>query len=200
MRRSFSPAKASAAITALTINGTIMNKGASRKPNTSVRSWASGGSAERVTRDGERVLRPWREPVARTTPPLLWLHPSFDRSPTTLEYVSHAAWGPLANSIFGLSYGTGELYLVLRDDVTRPDGTVVSQGGAVKLGVQLPTGILDAHVHPKTGDLYCCGLFGWSGDRTDPGGFGGCEYSAVNSSYNNDDQQQAPKCAHKTFE
>ena len=133
--------------------------------------WSSGGSKERQERSGEQVYKGWTQAVERTTPPLCWLHPSYDRSPATLEHIDHPAWGPLAGSIFGLSYGTGELYLVLRDDVKRPDGSVVSQGGAVKLGVQLPTGILDARVHPETGDLYCCGLFGWSSNRTEPGGF-----------------------------
>jgi hypothetical protein len=133
--------------------------------------WAAPRAAgRRVTRDGERVHAPWSADDAMT-PPLCWLHPTFDRSPSSHVYVDHPAWGPLRGAILGLSYGTGDVYLVLRDDVTGADGNPVTQGGVVKLGVQLPTGLLAGRIEPDTGDLYVCGLFGWSSDRTAPGGF-----------------------------
>ncbi|NNM27415.1 MAG: hypothetical protein HKO59_15780 [Phycisphaerales bacterium] len=131
---------------------------------------ATPAGSPRVERSGESVRSAWDgdDPYV---PPLCWLHPTFDRSPSSQVYVDHPAWGPLAGSILGLSYGTGEVYLVLRDDVAIADGSTVAQGGVVKLGIQLPTGLLAGRIHPASGDLYVCGLFGWSSDRTEPGGF-----------------------------
>ncbi|MEM7309684.1 MAG: ThuA domain-containing protein [Planctomycetota bacterium] len=108
-----------------------------------------------------KALEPWDDDAA-WEPPLCWLHPSVDRSPSAQLHVDHPAWGPLDGALLGLSYGTGEVYVILRDG---------DQGGIVKLGIQLPTGLLAGRIHPDTGDLYVCGLFGWSSDRTDPGGF-----------------------------
>lgn len=114
-----------------------------------------------AARPDGRMLEPWDASVAMD-PPLCWLHPTVDRSPSAQLRVDHPAWGPLNGALLGLSYGTGEVYLILRDG---------DQGGIVKLGIQLPTGLLAGRIHPGTGDLYVCGLFGWSSDRTDPGGF-----------------------------
>ena len=119
---------------------------------------------------GENVQPAW-DADAAMVPPLCWLHPSVDRSPSSQVFVDHPAWGPLNGSILGLSYGTGEVYLIMRDDVPVADGSTVTQGGIVKLGIQFPTGLLTGRIHPTTGDLYVCGLFGWSSDRTEPGGF-----------------------------
>ena len=125
---------------------------------------------ERIPRGGELVQPPW-ELDSTIVPPITWMHPTVDRSPSSQVFVDHPAWGPLQGSILGLSYGTGEVYLILRDDVPTADGSTVTQGGVVKLGIQLPTGLLTGRIHPTTGDLYVCGLFGWSSDRTEPGGF-----------------------------
>jgi hypothetical protein len=34
----------------------------------------------------------------------------------------------------------------------------------------MPTGIMRGRFHPVDGQLYVCGLFGWSSDKTQPGG------------------------------
>lgn len=128
------------------------------------------GAAPRVRRGGEAVHPAWPFEV-EPEPPLCWIHPEVDRSPSSQLLADHPAWGPLEGSILGLSYGTGEVYLVLRDEFEGPGGPVTALGGVVKLGIQLPTGLLDGKIHPETGDLYVCGLFGWSSDRTDAGGF-----------------------------
>jgi hypothetical protein len=36
---------------------------------------------------------------------------------------------------------------------------------------EFPTGIMRGRFHPGDGQLYACGLFGWSSDKTQPGGF-----------------------------
>ncbi len=133
--------------------------------------WAARPHVEqRIERGRERVQPPW-DSDAKMTLPMCWLHPSFDRSPSSQVYIDHPAWGPLRGSILGLSYGTGEVYLLLRDDVQLPSGGTITQGAAVKLGIQLPTGLLAGRIHPVSGDLFVCGLFGWSSDQTEPGGF-----------------------------
>jgi len=44
------------------------------------------------------------------------------------------------------------------------------QGGAVKLDLPAATtGIMRGRFNPADGQLYVCGLFGWAGDRTQPG-------------------------------
>lgn len=105
-------------------------------------------------------------PLAEYDPPLCWIHPSVDRSPSAQVRVPAGTWGDLAGRLLGLSYGTGEVYLILEDEI---DG--VHQGGIVPLPITLPTGAMRARFGPVDGDLYLCGLFGWSSNQTEPGGF-----------------------------
>ena len=55
---------------------------------------------------------------------------------------------------------------MLHEDV---DGLL--QGGVVRFPVQFPTGVMRGRFHPQDGQLYTCGLFGWSSNQTQPGGF-----------------------------
>jgi hypothetical protein len=99
-------------------------------------------------------------------PPIVWLHPAFDRSPAEPLFVDSERWGPLNGKLLLSSYGTGALELVMTETV---EGRM--QGGAVKLDLpQMPTGIMRGRFNPADGQLYTCGLFGWAGDRTQPGG------------------------------
>lgn len=98
-------------------------------------------------------------------PPLCWIHPTIDRSPAAQVRVPEGVWGDLSGKLLGLSYGTGEVYLILEDEV---EG--VHQGGFVPLPIETPTGTMRGRFHPD-GTLYLSGLFGWSSDKTDPGGF-----------------------------
>lgn len=102
----------------------------------------------------------------RFDPPLCWIHPSVDRSPSSQLRLQHPQWGVLQNKLIGLSYGTGEVYMVLEEETA--DGR---QGGVTPLGIQLPTGLMRGRENPQSGNLYVCGLFGWSSDQTEPGGF-----------------------------
>ena len=99
--------------------------------------------------------------------PLCWLTNAFDRSPAELLRVKGTKWGLPENSLLQLSYGTGRAYLVLEDQV---DG--VHQGAMVALPLPpFATGIMRGRFHEPSGQLFCCGLYGWSGARTRPGGF-----------------------------
>lgn len=107
-----------------------------------------------------------KEPRAEYDPPLCWLHPTVDRSPAGLVRVPQDTWGDLAGRLLGISYGTGRVYMVLEDEV---DG--IHQGGIVPLPIEMPTGTMRGRFNDSDGDLYVSGLFGWSSDKTDPGGF-----------------------------
>ena len=98
--------------------------------------------------------------------PLAWIHPSIDRSPSSFVWVNSDRWGPFQNRIISPSYGMGKLELVLREDV---DGVV--QGGLTRFPLDFETGIMRGRFHPGDGQLYLCGLFGWAGNKTRPGGF-----------------------------
>ena len=99
-------------------------------------------------------------------PPLCWIHPSIDRSPSTLVLVESPAWEPLRGQLLSVSYGTGQVFLVPRDRVGR-----VEQGGVIKLPFEFDTGVCRARFHPRDGALYLAGLYGWAGNKTRPGGF-----------------------------
>jgi hypothetical protein len=99
--------------------------------------------------------------------PLVWITNAFDRSPSELLWVTGDGWGPLKGSLLNFSYGYGKVYVVPYEKV---DGQV--QGGMCQLPMpQFPTGVMRGRFHPENGQLYCCGMFAWAGDQTQPGGF-----------------------------
>jgi putative heme-binding domain-containing protein len=102
-------------------------------------------------------------------PPVCWLTNAFDRSPAQVLRVegSAPAWKPLAGALLCLSYGYGKLFVVPHEIVAGQ-----MQGGECALPIpRLPTGVMRGRFHPGNGQLYACGLFGWAGDQTEPGGF-----------------------------
>ena len=108
-----------------------------------------------------------RGPKPKTyEPPLVWLPKTVDRSPAAQLWVDSDRWAPLKGRILSTSYGTGQMWLVLRQQVG-----AVEQGGVVRLPLQFPTGIMRARFHPDNGQLYVCGLVGWSSNTATAGGF-----------------------------
>ncbi len=54
----------------------------------------------------------------------------------------------------------------------------VVQGGIVRMPIEaFPTGVMRGRFHPTDGQLYTCGLFGWSSNQTAPGGFYRVKYT-----------------------
>ena len=99
--------------------------------------------------------------------PVCWITNAFDRSPSELLWVTGDGWGPLKGSLLNFSYGYGKVYVVPYEKV---DGQV--QGGMCQLPMpQFPTGVMRGRFHQQNGQLYCCGMFAWAGDQTQPGGF-----------------------------
>jgi putative heme-binding domain-containing protein len=99
--------------------------------------------------------------------PLVWITNAFDRSPSELLWVTGDGWGPLKGSLLNFSYGYGKVYVVPHEKVS---GQI--QGGMCELPMpQFPTGVMRGRFHPDNGQLYCCGMFAWAGNQTQPGGF-----------------------------
>jgi putative heme-binding domain-containing protein len=99
--------------------------------------------------------------------PVCWITNAFDRSPSELLWVTGDGWGPLKGSLLNFSYGYGKVYVIPHETV---EGEM--QGGMCALPLpQFPTGVMRGRFHPGDGQLYCCGMFAWAGDRTQPGGF-----------------------------
>ncbi|MCA9268580.1 MAG: hypothetical protein KDA41_08925 [Planctomycetales bacterium] len=106
------------------------------------------------------------EPPKEFEPPLVWLPKDVDRSPAGQLWDPANNWGPLAGTMVHTSYGTGRLWSVMIDQVDD-----VVQGAVVRLPLQFPTGIMRGRFHPGSGDLYLCGLVGWSSSAPIDGGF-----------------------------
>ena len=99
--------------------------------------------------------------------PLCWITNAFDRSPAELLWVDSQAWGVLNGSLLNFSYGHGKVYLVPHENV---NGQM--QGGMCALPLpDFPTGIMRGRFNPLDGQLYGCGMFAWSSNRQQPGGF-----------------------------
>jgi len=100
-------------------------------------------------------------------PPLVWITNDMDRSPGELVRVTSDRWGPFEGSLLSLSYGTGRVYIVPHETVA---GRI--QGGVAQLPIaDFPTGVMRGRFHPRTGDLFACGLYAWAGNRQGEGGF-----------------------------
>jgi len=100
-------------------------------------------------------------------PPLVWLPKNYDRSPASQLWVEGNKWGLPAGTMIHTSYGTGQLRVVMHETV---DGT--PQGAVCTLPtITYPTGVMRGRFRADDGQLYICGLFGWAGSRTYPGGF-----------------------------
>ena len=79
----------------------------------------------------------------------------------------NANWGAFNGSLLNISYGAGRIFNVPFETV---NGQV--QGGVCPLPMEAaPTGIMRGRFHPDDGALYTCGMFSWSGNQQQPGGF-----------------------------
>ena len=102
-----------------------------------------------------------------STPPVVWIHNQFDRSPSEQVWVEGDRWGLPDGALVNLSYGTGQISHIMHEKIGD-----VRQGGVVRIPLEeFPTGVMRGRFHPEDGQLYVAGLFGWSGRKTKPGGF-----------------------------
>jgi hypothetical protein len=100
-------------------------------------------------------------------PSIVWITNDMDRSPAEIVRVPPGVWGPFANSLLNTSYGMGRIFLAPNEMLNGQ-----RQGGVVQLPMpDFPTGIMRGRFHPRTGDLYVCGLVGWASNQQQDGGF-----------------------------
>ncbi len=98
--------------------------------------------------------------------PMVWITNAKDRSPAELLWVPTNAWGSLGGSLLNLSYGTGRAFIVPHEEVGGQ-----WQGAVCELPMPaFATGIMRGRFGAD-GALYTCGMFGWAGNATGPGGF-----------------------------
>jgi hypothetical protein len=91
--------------------------------------------------------------------PIVWIPMKIDNSTSGQVWVppGDERWGPFAGQMIAVSYGGGMEHIMMED----VDGQI--QGGAVKFNeLRFPTGLMRARFNPADGQLYTCGLHGWS--------------------------------------
>ncbi len=98
-------------------------------------------------------------------PPLAWVHNSIDRSGGTHLWVPQDRWNPIHGRLLTLSYGMGHAFLILHETIDD-----ARHGALTRLPLDFDTGVMRGAFHPGNGHLYACGLYGWAGNRTRPGG------------------------------
>jgi hypothetical protein len=98
--------------------------------------------------------------------PLCWIPHHLDNSSGGQVWVTSDRWGPFKGSLLHTSYGTCTLFLVLSEKVGEQ-----WQGGVCAFPLPFSSGIMRGHFHPNDGQLYLCGLKGWSTKGPRDGGF-----------------------------
>jgi hypothetical protein len=107
-----------------------------------------------------------RKPADGYDPPMCWMPVDLDRSPAEEIWVTSDKFGPIKGKMINTSYGTGNLFLAPYEYVNG-----VAQGGVVPFPkIKFPTGVMRARFSPADGQLYVCGLVGWSSNTAAPGG------------------------------
>jgi hypothetical protein len=98
--------------------------------------------------------------------PMVWITNAKDRSPAELVWVPTNTWGSIGGALLNLSYGTGRAFIVPHEEVNGR-----WQGAVCELPMPaFATGIMRGRFG-NDGSLYTCGLFGWAGNASAPGGF-----------------------------
>jgi hypothetical protein len=106
--------------------------------------------------------------------PMLWLPTTIDRSAGGQVWVTSAKWGPFEGHLLHTSYGHGALFAVLIDKQGEP-----WQGAVWKFPVTFASGIMRARFNPSDGQLYLCGLRGWSTNAVKDGQFCRVRYTGA---------------------
>ncbi len=106
--------------------------------------------------------------------PLAYLPRGMDNSSGGQAFVPDDRWGPLKGQMVHTSFGSGTIFLVLRD---RVDGQ--PQGAVVPLPGDFRSGVHRARFNPKDGQLYVSGLSGWGTYTPDDGCFQRVRYTGA---------------------
>jgi hypothetical protein len=99
--------------------------------------------------------------------PIVWLGPKVDASAGSQVWVPDKKdWGPLAGKLLHTSYGNCALFHLMIDKAGDP-----WQGAVWKFPLSFESGIMRARFSPTDGQLYVCGLRGWSTSAVKDGQF-----------------------------
>lgn len=113
-------------------------------------------------REGEHYG--FQRSTERISPPMCFIPRGVDNSTGGMVFMDSPRWGPLGQSLLGLSYGYGSHYLILRDEsVPR------AQGATVPLPGEFTSGVVRGQVRPQDGQLYVVGTDGWGNYAIDDG-------------------------------
>lgn len=97
---------------------------------------------------------------------ILYLPRGIDNSPGSRIFMKSDRFGPLGNSLIGLSYGTGRIYQIMRDTNHGSPQAALSL-----LPGEFSSGTCRLANNPKDGQLYVVGLDGWGDFATTEGSF-----------------------------
>lgn len=104
--------------------------------------------------------------------PLVYLPRGLDNSSGAQALVTSDRWGPLKGQMLHFSYGSGNYFLLLREQVDgQPQGAVVPLPGDFRSGVHR------GRFNPRDGQLYVSGMGGWGTYTTDDGCFQRVRYT-----------------------
>ena len=96
-------------------------------------------------------------------PPLAWIPHAMDKSPGSQLWVpDDDRWGPLRGCMIETSYDTSVLVVPYERLADAAGGGAAAQGGVVKLPLKFASGVMRGRFNPADGQLYVCGLRGWS--------------------------------------
>ncbi len=111
-------------------------------------------------------------PPQRPVLPMLYLPRGIDNSAGGQVYIDSPLWGPVQGNMVHLSFGTGNHFLLLRDEVR---GQL--QGAIVPMPGQFASGSHRGAFSPHDGQLYVSGMAGWGTYTADRGSFERVRYS-----------------------
>jgi hypothetical protein len=88
--------------------------------------------------------------------PICWIPYAMDKSTAGQIWVKDSRWGPFKDNLIAVSYDCAVEKVFLEKVGDR------WQGGIVKFPLKFPSGLMRARFNPVDGQLYSCGLRGWS--------------------------------------
>lgn len=115
---------------------------------------------------------PENEKSVSTQKRILYLPRGVDNSPGSRLFMNSQDFGPLGQSIIGTSYGTGQIYQILRDP---NQGT--PQAAVMLLPMEVSSGAARIALNPKDNNVYIVGMDGWGDLAVEEGSFNRMRYT-----------------------
>ncbi len=101
--------------------------------------------------------------------PFAWIPRRADNSSGGQVWVPSDRWGMPAGTMLHLSYGQCTMMAVMQEQVSAPDGSVITQGGTVPFPFTFDSGVCRGRFSPHDHQLYVTGLRGWVNSATQDG-------------------------------